>query len=715
MKKSLLAITLLLVILASGALAADSATVSYQVRYDRKEALAMFDMVNAFRQSDEAWYWNSSNTEKVALDRLQPYVWDEDLHRIAMQRAAEMAVIFGHTRPNGEPYYQIHLGLSGENLSGATGNTPTAVSFNRLQETEEDYQGQGHRRNMLSDRHTRMGVAFCEVNGVRYWVQVFSQKPLATPYTREAGELAQVEVSGSLIKQTASITLKPDSLSLKAGERQPLPQPVVAVKSANFWGSVTVQNPAITWVSADTGVARVEQGQLVGVKAGTVVVTATALGKSVALKVQVLAGCSHAGKTFVTTKEAGCAVPGNRRYACPACGAAWSEEIPALGHAWRSEAQAATCAREGFNKTYCSTCLETQTSQVFSPLAHQWQTRETKATCTADGFRETGCAACGALEQRETLKAFGHAWKAEGKAPTCTEAGYGREVCPSCGAIGQSGALPALGHQWKAESQAPTCTADGYKKTACLACGQIQSLETLKATSHQWVTDARAAGCETEGYRKAACSQCLAVLSGEVLKAVGHQAVTQTSPATCTASGVHRTVCERCRKLLGTESIPAAGHDFAGETVVSSATCAQEGRAVRTCRTCGFAETRTLPQTPHVRDTALQYKAPGCETAGYKREVCTSCSAVLGQTDIPPTGHDYYWQVYVDLGSLDCRSSGYDREVCRVCRDMNVYYKTGNHVPVTEVIVSPATGGTVQRSYCQHCHLTLSETPVPTP
>ena len=54
----------------------------------------MLASINAFRTSEtEAWCWNETDSEKVACQTTE-LQYDYELERIAMQRAAEIALLF---------------------------------------------------------------------------------------------------------------------------------------------------------------------------------------------------------------------------------------------------------------------------------------------------------------------------------------------------------------------------------------------------------------------------------------------------------------------------------------------------------------------------------------------------------------------------------------------------------------------------------------------
>ncbi|MCQ2480941.1 MAG: hypothetical protein MJ121_02360, partial [Clostridia bacterium] len=79
--------------------AGDGREYSFEVTYHQTEARTIFAKVNAFRTGSNAWYWNSDNTTKTVCSGLSKLVYDYDLEKIAMQRAAEIVANFAHTRP----------------------------------------------------------------------------------------------------------------------------------------------------------------------------------------------------------------------------------------------------------------------------------------------------------------------------------------------------------------------------------------------------------------------------------------------------------------------------------------------------------------------------------------------------------------------------------------------------------------------------------------
>lgn len=131
-------------------------------------------MVNNFRLGKNAWQWNPDNKTKTIYNNLESLSYDYELEKIAMQRAAEIAVFFDHVRPNGNLCFSLTSnGTSSYGENVAAGYPSAKQVFTAWQETNENYNGQGHRRNMLNPEYTSIGIGHVYYNGVHYWVQEF--------------------------------------------------------------------------------------------------------------------------------------------------------------------------------------------------------------------------------------------------------------------------------------------------------------------------------------------------------------------------------------------------------------------------------------------------------------------------------------------------------------------------------------------------------------
>ncbi len=186
------------------------------IRYKQKSARNMQKLINDFRQGSDAWAWNVANTQKVYVTGLPKLAYDYSLEKIAMLRAAEVAIKFSHERPNGNPCFSAleeagyEFKYAGENIAYGFKNEKDA--FTAFQEINNKYEGQGHRRNMLSSDYNVCAIGHVKVNGVDYWVQEFAFTENDSDYTRtiESKTKVTIEIASDDISTYKSKLKKAD-------------------------------------------------------------------------------------------------------------------------------------------------------------------------------------------------------------------------------------------------------------------------------------------------------------------------------------------------------------------------------------------------------------------------------------------------------------------------------------------------------------------------
>lgn len=149
---------------------------------DGEEVQAVLAMTNSFRTGDEAFYINKDNETFTDLrGKLKALNLDKDLCAAAEIRAREIVRKFSHTRPNGNSCFTVLDDLSikrsakGENI--AAGNMSGEKTFLQWKEDKKDYDGQGHRRNMLGENYKRIGIAYAyapDSTYKYYWVMILT-------------------------------------------------------------------------------------------------------------------------------------------------------------------------------------------------------------------------------------------------------------------------------------------------------------------------------------------------------------------------------------------------------------------------------------------------------------------------------------------------------------------------------------------------------------
>ena len=176
--------------------AAGTKEVSIEVTYHQTEARSILGRINELRTSADAWYWNRDNTTKTYCTGLSALEYDYELEKFAMLRAAEIALNFSHTRPDGTLSVDGFTGTTrAENI--AAGYTSAEMVQEAFEEVNDNYSGQGHRRNMLNSSITAVGIACAEYNGRRYWIQEFRAPTGSTVETVANDGLTTVTVTVS--------------------------------------------------------------------------------------------------------------------------------------------------------------------------------------------------------------------------------------------------------------------------------------------------------------------------------------------------------------------------------------------------------------------------------------------------------------------------------------------------------------------------------------
>ena len=118
------------------------------------------------RNYDYAYQVLALVNEERAKEGLSALAMDEDLLQAAMVRAAECALFFSHTRPDGSSCFTISSKLNAENIA-YNQKSPAAVMNSWMNST-------GHRNNILSSgaRSIGIGCIYVGMSGP-YWVQCF--------------------------------------------------------------------------------------------------------------------------------------------------------------------------------------------------------------------------------------------------------------------------------------------------------------------------------------------------------------------------------------------------------------------------------------------------------------------------------------------------------------------------------------------------------------
>ena len=470
--------------------------VSISVQYGQTEARTILDMINEMRTSStDAWYWKQDDTTKTYCTNLQPLQYDYDLEKTAMQRAAEIAIIYSHTRPNNKDtfsaFYEnsVYYTYAGENIAVGYG---TADSVNDgWREDNELYAGQGHRRNMLNSKFNCVGIGHVYYNGFHYWVENFAyrDKVNTTPVSADNTETTlTIPVATSKISNF-NITFDKDEYSLKTGESTSISVSDPAISVFGHWGSRFVfvtDTPDLT--IADSTVATLS-GTITGISEGDTTISASLYGltahQTAAVKVH---NCENHWDDGKITTPPTCTKTGVKQYTCTICSETKTEEIAALGHDYSSDwtiDTAAACETVGSKSHHCTRCDSKKDVTEIPASGHFWNDGAitTKPTCTDEGVKTFTCNSCGKT-RTEAVAALGHNYSSDwtiDTAATCSAIGSKSHHCTRCDSKKDITEIPASGkHTWNngVITKPATIAEEGIKTYTCTVCG-VTRTETI--------------------------------------------------------------------------------------------------------------------------------------------------------------------------------------------------------------------------------------------
>jgi len=236
--------------------AATSFTVGFEVEYDYNSAFEVQRLVNKERSGSG----------------LKTLVMDKDLLETAMQRAVELVVYYGHTRPDGSSCFDIfpdnNYGMA-ENIA-IWQSSASAVN-------DAWVKSSGHYQNMMNSSYNAIGVGAIKYNGKMYWVECFGNTQGYTSvssasYSNKKGE-AKVDFTTSY----ASIS----NISLAKSNIKVNEKTYVQCDTKGNW--TNVRGARFYNVSINNSNAYIDNGYIVGRKEGSAAISAN--GNSFNLKI----------------------------------------------------------------------------------------------------------------------------------------------------------------------------------------------------------------------------------------------------------------------------------------------------------------------------------------------------------------------------------------------------------------------------------------------
>ncbi len=230
-------------------------------------------IVSAQQNYDYAREVLNEVNEERAKEGVPALSLDAELTEAAMQRAAELSLLFEHTRPDGSSCFSISDRASGENIAAGTSTPSGAMNL--------WMNSSGHRSNILKSRWKSMGVGCVRVGSITYWVQLFSDDGASGSIPSGAQTR-----KATLIVVNSRVPFADGNSGFNLNMRQENPEPlrvgdeyelVVGVVNPGWSGRYCpTDSSGFTWASSNSAVVTVgSDGVAHAIDAGTATVSAT--------------------------------------------------------------------------------------------------------------------------------------------------------------------------------------------------------------------------------------------------------------------------------------------------------------------------------------------------------------------------------------------------------------------------------------------------------
>ncbi|MGM9554219.1 MAG: leucine-rich repeat protein [Faecousia sp.] len=209
--------------------------------------------------------------EERGKQGLAPLQMDQTLIDCAMKRAAEISILFSHTRPDGACIFEMDPKIYAENI--AAGQSSAEQVMNSWMNSE------GHKANILTSNFRSIGIGCFRIGNVYYWVQNFgveeadvaeklADKTVTETISAGLYEIPEATISagvsfafgGSNAPYTINFTVKLTSNPILKGETA---QATVVASNSGFYVPITIENTGCEWSSSDETVAAVNESGVI--------------------------------------------------------------------------------------------------------------------------------------------------------------------------------------------------------------------------------------------------------------------------------------------------------------------------------------------------------------------------------------------------------------------------------------------------------------------
>ncbi len=281
---------------------AQASTMRIQVDEDYSQAYQVVDLVNQQRKAA------GLNTLTI----------DKDLMNAAMLRAAEITVVFSHTRPSGASCLNISSKTKGENIALGQKDAATVMSAWMA--------SQGHKENILYSEYTIIGVGCVKVGGSYYWVQCFGWDKATTcsKSSNVTDKTVSISFNASVVSTLGASfsvsavasdgeTLMNERSSLQVGASQRYALMVHPWSGSSYY-HVKIVDSDVSWNVDKSGIVKLNtsNGTVTGIAPGSYTLTAKAANGAISESVARACGTvaysvsfSVDGKAYGSTQKVG--------------------------------------------------------------------------------------------------------------------------------------------------------------------------------------------------------------------------------------------------------------------------------------------------------------------------------------------------------------------------------------------------------------------------
>lgn len=419
-----------------------------------------------------------------------------------------------------------------------------------------------------------------------------------TTYTLPKVKDTNVYVKKIMMNKTKATVLSDKSVKLVAK---------VYPKNAN--------NKKLLWTSSNKRIATVEKGVVVGLRNGTVKITAKTTDGS-KLSAQCVVTVKQAVKNIKLNKTL---ITGRKGTKVTLKASVTPTKADNRIVKWQSSnKKIATVSNKGVvtvkGKGYATIkCTSGDGSGVYSKCVVN---NSSKAKSVKLNKKSAKVSAGKTLKLRATVKGSCKEvlWKSSNsKVTTVTDNGLitavenGKTVISATTMDGSNKVakctVKVVGHnfgEWTVTEE-PTCQDEGVETRVCKSCKKTEE-RTLDTVDHHW-----------------------------------QKYFTVDEEPTCTEIGVAYVYCDDCDETCDTYYIPATDHCFDASEIIEYADCETDGLVVRMCKYCDETEEIEIPALGHCwTDEKVVDFEPTNDYSGQKSYHCLYCDATSGEEIIPP-------------------------------------------------------------------------------